>query len=61
MPGSDRAPQGAILYFFYGQKAIVLSHGIAKQQAEVPNEDIERAIQRKAVYTANPDRHTHTE
>ena len=50
-----------ILYFFQGQKAIVLSHGIAKQQAVVPDRDIATAIERKRLFNANPDRHTHRE
>ncbi len=50
-----------MLYFFHGQRAIVLSHGIAKQQTAVPDKDIETAIERKALFTANPDRHTHKE
>src|SRR5208282_5961932 len=35
-----------ILYFFAGRAVVVLSHGITKER-EVPNKEIERAIQRK--------------
>lgn len=47
-----------MLYFFRGRTAAVVSHGIMKQQAEVPPKDIERAVQRKAMFEAHPQRHT---
>ena len=47
-----------MLYFFNGRTAAVVSHGIMKQQAAVPPKDIERAVQRKALLEANPNRHT---
>jgi phage-related protein len=50
-----------ILYFFHGREAVVLSHGIVKQQAEVPAREIELAVRRKAQFLARPERHTHTE
>ena len=50
-----------LLYFFHGQQVVVLSHGITKQQAEVPPLEIERARQRKTLFEADPDRHTHVE
>ncbi len=46
-----------MLYFFHGRTAAVVSHGIMKQQAGVPPKDIERAVQRKALFEANPKRH----
>jgi phage-related protein len=46
-----------MLYFFHERTAAVVSHGIMKQQAEVPPKDIERAVQRKALFVANPQRH----
>src|SRR5438552_9320014 len=36
-----------ILYFFHGREAVVLSHGIVKQRADVPDRDIKQAIARK--------------
>jgi phage-related protein len=48
-----------ILYFFHGREAVVLSHGIVKQQAAVPEREIERAIERKQAFTRNPKVHTH--
>jgi len=47
-----------ILYFFRGQEAVVISHGIVKQQAAVPGIEIARARDRKRVFTADPSWHT---
>ena len=47
-----------MLYFFHGRTAAVVSHGIMKQQSEVPPKDIEKAVQRKALFEAHPQRHT---
>jgi hypothetical protein len=49
-----------ILYFFHGQTAVVLAHGCTKE-AEVDAADIERAIQRRAAFVANPAGHTYLE
>ena len=45
-----------MLYFFHGQTA-VLSHGLAKE-AVVPNRDIGLALERKARFKADPERHS---
>ena len=50
-----------ILYFFDGQEVVVLSHGITKQQDEVPPPEIDRAAERKKSFAADPARHTHWE
>jgi hypothetical protein len=49
-----------MLYFFHGRIAAVLAHGLVKQ-AEVPQRDIELAIQRKLKFELDPDRHTYKE
>jgi hypothetical protein len=49
-----------MLYFFHGNSAAVLSHGIIKEQ-EVPPKEIERAVQRKQAFARTPARHTHVE
>jgi len=49
-----------ILYFFNGNLATVLSHGIVKESAFPPKE-IEKAIRRKIQFEADPTKHTHTE
>jgi len=49
-----------MLYFFHGNLAVVLSHGIVKQR-EVPATEIDKAIQRKRKFQASPKRHTHEE
>ena len=50
-----------MLYFFHGQQAVVLSHGITKQQEEVPSSEIDRAIERKKKFAVNPARHSYEE
>jgi hypothetical protein len=47
-----------MLYFFHGQEAVVISHGIIKHQAAVPGIEIERARARKRTFTADPGPHT---
>jgi hypothetical protein len=47
-----------ILYFFSGQDLAVLSHGITKEGA-VPDVEINRAIERKRRFVANPKAHTY--
>lgn len=50
-----------MFYFFHGQQAIVLSHGMTKQQAVVPPIEIKHAKERRAAFEANPAKHTHKE
>ena len=50
-----------ILYFFHKQEAVVLSHGIMKQEDEVRPQEIDRAIERKKRFARDPTRHTHEE
>ena len=47
-----------LLYFFHGRTVSVVAHGLTKEAA-VPAADLNRAITRKLVFTANPIRHTH--
>jgi phage-related protein len=49
-----------MLYFFYGQTAAVVSHGFTKERV-VPAREIERALQRKAMFEKAPARHTYEE
>ena len=49
-----------MLYFFCGNVAAVLSHGLAKER-QVPASEISRALERKARFEANPKRHTYEE
>ena len=49
-----------ILYFFHGQAVAILAHGLTKED-EVPNADIERAIQRKEAFAKDPARHSYAE
>ena len=50
-----------ILYFFFAQEAVVVSHGILKQQAAVPPKEIDLALARKRRFEADPERHTYKE
>jgi hypothetical protein len=45
-----------ILYFFSGKNIVVISHGITKESG-VPVVEIERAIEHKRQYEANPKAH----
>lgn len=49
-----------ILYFFHGNVAAVLSHGIVKEDS-VPPIEIEKAIQRRKNFETNPVMHTYKE
>ena len=46
-----------ILYFFHGDQAAVLSHGLRKERT-VPAKEIDLAVKRKARFEADPERHT---
>lgn len=50
-----------ILYFFHGQVAAVISHGIRKQQERVPPREIDLARGRMARFKANPGAHAFEE
>jgi len=45
-----------ILYFFHGAVAAIVSHEIVKERA-VPPKEIDRAIERKKQFEANPAKH----
>lgn len=55
-----RGIQYRILYFFHGNVAAVLAHGHTKER-EVPPREIDKALERKAKFEANPRRHTYEE
>jgi phage-related protein len=46
-----------MLYFFYKQTAVVVSHGLTKERA-VPPREIDLAAKRKQKFEANPKEHT---
>ncbi len=48
-----------LLYFFHGTTAAVLTSGIVKED-RVPPAEIERAIERRHKFEANPQKHTST-
>ncbi len=49
-----------MLYFFHGNTAAVLAHGIIKESA-VPPKEIDVAIERKKKFESNPKKHTFEE
>ena len=57
---SLRGVHHRILYFFLGAIAAVVSHGLVKEGV-VPPKQIDRAIERKKLFQANPGRHTYQE
>jgi phage-related protein len=46
-----------ILYFFHGRNVAVLAHAITKEN-EIPEIEINRAVERKREFVANPAAHT---
>lgn len=46
-----------ILYFFYGNAAVVLTHGIIKERI-IPLLEIERAVEMRKEFESNPQAHT---
>src|SRR5262249_36132045 len=59
-----RAKRGRVnyrlLYFFHGRNTAVLVHALTKK-GEVPDADIERALQRKRIFEQAPHRHSYRE
>jgi ribosome-binding protein aMBF1 (putative translation factor) len=49
-----------MLYFFWGEAAIVITQGLVKEKI-VPVAEIDRAIERKKRFERNPQLHTHRE
>lgn len=49
-----------ILYFFHGAEAVVVTHGITKEN-KVPAREIDLAIERKGLFELDPVRHTYEE
>jgi phage-related protein len=47
-----------LLYFFYGKDIAILEHAFTKT-AKIPKEEIKRALNRKAMFEANPELHTY--
>lgn len=49
-----------MLYFFHGNIAAVVSHGIVKED-KVPPKEIDKAIERMRKFERNPETHTYQE
>jgi len=47
-----------ILYFFAGKNVVVVSHGL-KKESDVPAVEIDRAMERKKRFEADPVAHTY--
>jgi phage-related protein len=46
-----------VLYFFHGQGVAVVSHGFVKQRALVPLAEIQRALEHRRRFQADPHGH----
>ena len=46
-----------MLYFFHGGKAVVVTHGLAKER-EVPTREVDKAILAKSTFELNLAAHT---
>jgi phage-related protein len=49
-----------MLFFFHGDTAVILSHGLVKER-RVPAREIDRALEHREKFEANPEQHTHEE
>ncbi len=49
-----------LLYCFHGREAVVLSHGLTKED-RIPPREMDLAIRRKAAFQKNPEAHAHEE
>ena len=49
-----------MLYFFHGREAVVVTHGLTKED-KVPEKDIKLALERKKAFGRSPKKHTATE
>ncbi|WP_309736949.1 type II toxin-antitoxin system RelE/ParE family toxin [Chamaesiphon sp. OTE_75_metabat_556] len=58
---SHRRLQYRILYFFHGRNIAIIAHAIVKEDAAVPDVDIDRAIERQCLFVADPTKHTYQE
>lgn len=47
-----------LLYFFHGRNIAIVAHGLTKE-GRVPPVEIERALERKRLYEADPEAHQH--
>src|SRR5437879_5817529 len=50
-----------LLYFFHGQAAAIVSHGIIKRTGAVDPKEIDGAVERRAKFKKQPARHTYEE
>lgn len=48
-----------MLYFFYGRRTAVVTHGITKHADEIPAQEIDKALNWKRKYEKDPASHTH--
>lgn len=56
-----KTEQYRILFFFAGERIVVLTHGFTKNSAEVPPAEIKRAKMLRKLYLADPEKHTYIE
>jgi len=46
-----------MLYFFFGKEAVVVTHGLKKKTTDVPQVEINRALDKKKRFEADPEAH----
>lgn len=46
-----------MLYFFHGNNAVVITHGLTKEK-EIPDHEIDRSLVFKKKFEASPESHT---
>jgi len=56
---SSSGNQYRILFFFCPGKIVVLAHAFIKKGQKVPNREIDKALQRKAAFEADPEKHSY--
>jgi phage-related protein len=56
-----RRVQYRILYFFEGQNVAIVAHAIVKKVEAVTDIEIDRAIERRQLFVADPEAHTYEE
>jgi len=49
-----------LLYFFHGREVAIVAHALTKERV-IPRADLERALERKARFETDPEKHTHGE
>jgi phage-related protein len=52
----EKTVQYRILFFYAGRNVVILAHALTKE-SDVPDKDLDRALERKRRYEQNPSKH----